>query len=866
MATGIPFLDGLISGVNNAVTTVQTAVNNAQHYITTTTQQAQNQLGSFVSSVGNTISGITTAVQNQVVPNSSTYTQTYYNPPTQSVVQSVPQPQQYSIPVALQGSTFAPTVYNPYSNQNVQYQQQPSTVNLQGFDFNTVYSAVNAAFAALPSIVNAIQNPLNNPYTSALIQQLNNLYNQQQSTVNLVAQLVQDVEKKLYQSTSTALNNVGIDVGNWGNVLDATVRKVMEGLGYDFNQRINAVADMMENGQRELADSIQQTQIGLSKFINFVQQDLFGQQDIIKRIANSGLIAETTPPSDFITIAVDKAGMELQRVLSETLDYGMNNPASFFQQLGNRINDISGVIDDLKAGKFTSSEQFFSALFGNEPSTGLARGLIILASVIPTLISAVNMAGEPALNSFQQLINADSPVKLLSPSDYLTAYFKKQISYEYLEDKLKKQGISEEQLHVLLTAALIDPDMSSMIDARRRGILKDEEWKDYLTDQRLDSRSIEIIDELLHILPGPNDLTRIADKRIWGLNLPEKYGQYSELPQQYLDYMAKSGYDEQFTKWFWASHWELPSPNQIFEMFQRHVITQEDMQAYLALTDWLPFFRDKLLAISYNPLTRVDIRRMYALGMFTDTELVTRYEAIGFSPNDAALMAEFTRRFSADDGDSEIDKLKTKIGTAVQSLYVRGKLDYNEAVERLVTLGKDRNIAQLSLNLLNLEKSIDSTPVSLPDYKNKAIKIIKDAYLQGTYPRSEAEQNLLDLGLSQYEAEQELHYLDLEKAVKAKQDNILMYETRLLNGVDTEAQFIAALSFAGLNNGEINAELNEVKNKAAKKFKMPTEKQVQTWYNAGNITADFVVSYLQFLGYPQDLIPMILLGDYGIEV
>lgn len=862
MATGIPLLDSIINGVNQAVNTVQTMANNAVQITANPVNQAAIQLGNYIGQMSNAVGGVVSGINNQLYPNSTSYQTVSYNPPNSSYVpyQVVPSVgQALQAPGTVYQQNTYPVTYGTGFNapQNVN-----ANISLQGFDFNTVYSAVNAAFASLPSIVNAIQNPLNNPYTSQLVQLLNNLYNQQAGTVDLMRQFITNAEQSVYQSASNTLRGIGIDVGQWSNVLDATVRTVMQELGYSQEQQFKAISDMVKDGNAQQANAIFAVQNGINSFLQKLDVVLNGQTDLLKTLANPKETTTTTPQQDIINNAIADAGSELSKVLAGSIDKAFNSPEGFFKALNSRIDDISTVIDDLKAGKFHSTEEFFSAIFGNQPATGLARGLIILASVIPTLISAVNMAGEPALDAFGQLVQQDSPVKLLSPSDYLTAYFKKAISFDYMKDKLAKQGINEEQMTVLLNASVTDPDFGTMIQAKRRGFITDKEWKDYIEDQRLDAGSREIIEQVMNILPNPQDLTRIADKRIWGLNLPEKYGQYTELPDNYIKYMGQQGYDEQFTKWFWAAHWELPSPNQIFEMYQRHVINYEDMQAYLALTDWLPFFRDKLLAISYNPLTRVDIRRMYGLGMFNHDELIKRYEAIGFSPDDSALMARFTELYESQTGDNELEKLQAKIVTAVERLYVTNKITRDEAVNRLMALGKDRQIAELSLNYLEYEKTAQIEQNKLQNYQTRAIKLIIDSYKKANYGLDETIASLVSSGLSESEAREEIKYADIERAVQTKSDIITVYETRYINGVDAQSVFIANLSQAGLSVSEINQELTEAELKLQKRFKMPSEKQVQTWYANGTVDYSFVIPYLKALGYPESIIPLVLAGDY----
>jgi hypothetical protein len=864
MSTGISFLDSIINGVNSAVNTVSNIVNNASSIANSMPYQAASQLGNILSGINNTVSNVVNNAVAQVTNSTPVQQTVYNNPPNSSYNPYTYTPQQ---PIGVQMGTPGSVTSSPYTTsynppQGTTY--TTSNVTLNGFDFNTVYAAVNAAFQNLPTIIAAIQNPLNNPITNQLVTIVQDLASQQAANTAQVSTFIDKLGSAFYQSTSNILKDFGVDIGGWSNLLDAAVRDLMQTIGYSSQKSLDDVSAMVKAGYEKQADAIFQSQMNLNNFIQQVQAAFQDNQKTLDAIGKA--VGSTTQydTRDLVTQAVDAAGKELQQVLIDAFTDISKDPNNFFRVLSDRIENISLIIEQMKAGKFKTTDAFFNALFGNLPASGLARGLLILAETIPTLIQAVNMGSEPTIEAFQHLVQASSPVKLLSAADYLTAYYKQVITIDELQDYLTKLGISHQQSDILINASIEEPGFSMMIDARRRGFLDDTQWLNYMVEQRFSLDAAHLIDKLLVTLPGPQDLTRIADKRIWSGKLPEKYGQYAELPQEYTDYMAQWGFDSKFTEWFWAAHWELPSPNQIFEMYQRHVINQEDMQSYLALTPWLPFFRDKLLAISYNPLTRVDIRRMYGLGMFTYDELLLRYQAIGFSPDDSRLMADFTVKFSTDSEENELEKLKNKIVTAVEGLFVRGKIDREQAINRLVALGKDRQFAELTLNFLGYEQNIDTVKPKLEAYKTRAIKLVVSGYLKAHYAKEEAYSSLLQAGLTSEEATAELDYADLERLLQIKADQITIIETQFVNGIITEAEFISQLSRLSLSSAEVNQELGEAKLKIEKRFKMPTEVQVQKWFNDGKIDENYVIQYLKFIGYPDAIIPTVLLGDYGI--
>ena len=60
--------------------------------------------------------------------------------------------------------------------------------------------------------------------------------------------------------------------------------------------------------------------------------------------------------------------------------------------------------------------------------------------------------------------------------------------------------------------------------------------------------------------------------------------------------------------------------------------------------DYPAFWRPRMLALSYNVLTRVDARRAYEIGLFTDKKLISVYMDQGYKESDAAALTAFAHK------------------------------------------------------------------------------------------------------------------------------------------------------------------------------------------------------------------------------
>lgn len=211
-----------------------------------------------------------------------------------------------------------------------------------------------------------------------------------------------------------------------------------------------------------------------------------------------------------------------------------------------------------------------------------------------------------------------------------------------------------------------------------------------LSNEPLD-RSIRyyLNEQLPNAIPNPTDLVRFELREVFR---EEDRAKALAVPpsQIFRDYMEKWGFREYESDSFWAAHWELPSPIQAYEMFHRLrpgefsddiAFDEAALKKTLQVLDYRPDFIDRLIQIAYQPITRVDIRRMWAMGVITtEEELYKRYLDLGYNPDDAAVMVDFTVK-------SNQPESKTLSKAFYEDEFEAGRLSYDELVSAYDIMG-----------------------------------------------------------------------------------------------------------------------------------------------------------------------------------
>lgn len=250
--------------------------------------------------------------------------------------------------------------------------------------------------------------------------------------------------------------------------------------------------------------------------------------------------------------------------------------------------------------------------------------------------------------------------------------------------------------------------------------------------------------------PAP-DFIRFGVREVFREEIVEQYGYDEDYPIDIEEPAAKAGMDSETLKWYWRAHWDIPSPQMGFEMLHRKKINQQELRTLLKIADFAPGWIDKMIAISYSPYTRVDARRMYELGVLNDDEYVAALEEIGYAPEKAEKLLEWTQLRTA---DPDRDLTKSQI---IQAFRL-GLIDEADAVKYLQGLFYDKTEAELLVRLENRKEELKVV--------EEQVKLARLKYVEGFSTVDTFTQELSTLGIIGPKAQLELARAERERVSK----------------------------------------------------------------------------------------------------
>jgi len=176
-------------------------------------------------------------------------------------------------------------------------------------------------------------------------------------------------------------------------------------------------------------------------------------------------------------------------------------------------------------------------------------------------------------------------------------------------------------------------------------IKKEDWWKD-LQDQGWNEERIAAAKELAMLLPTPSDLITWQAREVFEPDAIEKYGLADEFEKLDLTLFEKVGISEEMAKNYWMAHWQHASWTQVVEMLHRGLMTEEDVWEWFRLVEIPPYWREKLIAMSWNIPTRVDVRRWWDMRTITEADLREIYTRQGYHGKDLEDYITWTKVYT----------------------------------------------------------------------------------------------------------------------------------------------------------------------------------------------------------------------------
>ncbi|MCW7079305.1 MAG: hypothetical protein OCU22_09310 [Canidatus Methanoxibalbensis ujae] len=526
-----------------------------------------------------------------------------------------------------------------------------------------------------------------------------------------ITKAIEDNVKKALESGFTVLSDVAVNV--------ESVFGVMRDLYNDFFVKF--------------LDEFKSTMGGVYTFLDYTQQYIYDIMSyVLPNIANVISDSFTALPT-------------LMMGFVETFEKGFVD-----------IDDV--IYPDIRELPIVEYWRSKTKKYAGEHPLPLATiGMLVLGSGVGT---GIGMAMGGFGRDIQNWMNENFPHNPLPVDIASFGLARGDLSYDKFEKYLKQEGFDVDKHKFIFDYYKPKLSPSEILTAWTRKLIDDATMEQMLKEHGFTALTAEVLKELHFYYPSPTDFIRFAVREVFTDDEETKKALYAEFPQDIVEYAEKAGMKEDVLKWYWAAHWELPSPTQVYEMLHRlqpDVLEKrkeayaemgleeeklktdlETVKFYLRQADYDLRWRDRLLAISFSPLTRVDLRRVYQLGLIDREELIARLMEVGYTKKDAELLAVFY-------DELKLPTQRQITRTVIKRSYQYGFISRAEAINRLKDYGYTEEDAELFVDLWDYE-------LAEKDLKD-AIDLILEKYEHLHIDRDEAISQLKALGLTEEKAE-----------------------------------------------------------------------------------------------------------------
>lgn len=415
------------------------------------------------------------------------------------------------------------------------------------------------------------------------------------------------------------------------------------------------------------------------------------------------------------------------------------------------------------------------------------------------------------------LIEYTCPVRAPSAAEVQQLYLADVIDQVHADCLSRLQGQSPKLLALNTYAARARPtDLTLVADWRRFAGQPAEIHRLLRANGWLNATEREKLIRSADYLPPPSDLISFAVRDVYS---PKKIGR-AEMVAEYQeqgdlkDWFASQGIGPvqiarrngemisgDVGEAYWLAHYHNVSPTQVFEMLHRlrpgrvgrykfrsaggaevtpAPVLIDDVRSLLKEDDYNPAWRDRLAAISYRNLTRVDVRRVYASGGFgvprgssgfapamggdleatgeAEKELVAVNEDAGYVHADAVRLAYFAAKQYTETALAPERKKQARLACAT---YQAGGIGRDKALAAFRRATDSDERAAAMLDSCDMERHLKEL--------RAGIAAVRKGYLRGEFSDITVRDSLGLLGVSQERQTEFFRLWRIEREAQGKQ-------------------------------------------------------------------------------------------------
>lgn len=658
-----------------------------------------------------------------------------------------------------------------------------------------------------------------------------------------IEQLIRDVVAKydsITASIQTALRNVT-------SALSDMLERTLLTLSNTIRTLVTRIDDIVTSVYDSITTAVERLRSGIERAYQTTADAISAAlREIMERIRDALLkIMET------ISTLWDKASDYVNEQIVGRIDDSWKSIREVMSIKGN-------VIVRAITGGYTSYDAFVADLADPPPIIGAAAaligGLVMTMVVMPGLSAVV----EPAIAQIANLAREKFRPAILDAATLTEAFRRGNVTDDYHYTELALSGYDDTSINVLkqLSRTLLSPDDARVLYVR--GLISRADHDTILRQHGYAESDIDLLVSTYSAMPSPSDIVRMAVREVFTPETATRYGLYEDIPDDYFSWARRVGLSPEVAKLYWAAHWELPSPQMGYEMLHRGIISLDQLKELLRALDVMPYWRDKLVALSYEPYTRVDIRRMYQTGALSYDEVIKAYKDIGYDDEKAKRLADWTATHYALSEKTDIDEYRTLSAQTYQAAYKRGIITRDEYISYLTILGYRREDAELMVAISDADKAISDIPDEDIPRKAQLTNLFLTAYTSGVITSVELRSALSALGYSDFEVDWLQYSSDyaISADMRKRQIDTIRewFVTRTID--DKTAHSLLGTVQASVSEHERLISSWSIDREA--RTRKPTEAQLRAALQRGILTIDEYADELRGLGYHERYVQMLV--------
>jgi len=299
--------------------------------------------------------------------------------------------------------------------------------------------------------------------------------------------------------------------------------------------------------------------------------------------------------------------------------------------------------------------------------------------------------------------------ELPGPRDIANMWSKGWLEPTLATEGIAYQGWPAEYITAFLNASYEVPGILDLYSMLWRGLIDKTKIASYLRQLGYHQLHIDNLIALSERIPGPDDLIRFGVREAyikpeWDI----------ELAEEFITYMRMQGYSDIWTRYFWRAHWVLVPLGQLYDMFHRGLIDAAELSTQIRYHDYLPEWRDKLIALSWDLPGRIDLRWMFRWGKIDFGELTELLQKTGIDP---AYVDRVAEAYAKNQFLTELNKLRDDKKAA----FIEGFIDEDTLRADLEGLGYAKEFIDFMV-----QDAIEDRDLK---HKRALLDIYEDSYL-----------------------------------------------------------------------------------------------------------------------------------------